>query len=984
MNMSKRILLALPRIFLTLVLCLSVASFTFSQEKLLSGTVTDGETGEPLIGVSIAVVGFEGKGAITDFDGNYALAIPEGATQLKFSYVGYEEQILDIVEGVLNVQMSSGEMLDEVVVIGYGTQKQKEITSAITQVDQEDFNQGNIQNPMQLLQGKVAGLSITKAGADPNGGFDVRLRGLNTFGNSNPLVVVDGVFDVPLETVDPNDVAEFSVLKDASATSIYGARGSNGVIIIKTKSGQGEFRQISYNGAVTVENLDRVVDVLSAEEYLSFAEVGRAVEDFGSQTDWFDEITRTAITHVHNLSMSGGNSNSNYRFSINYRDGQGVALNNGYDQLNGRLTYTQKALREKLVLTGTLVATVRNETYFPSEAFGFATRYNPTAPVRADDDLSSEWGGYFQRDAFGFFNPVAASEQSDLSGRKNRLLGSAKAEYEFLPGLFGSVSYTIAKDVDNFDSYWSKEAFWTPFGTKTGKGWASKTSNESTYELFQGLVRYANNFGRLDFEGMVGYNWEQNTDQGFSASNAGFITDDFNTNNIGSGDDLVNGEANMSSFRSQDRLIGFFTRFKFNYDDTYFVTINARREGSSKFGSNNRWGNFFGVSGGLTLTNLVTIPGVDRVKARVGWGQTGNVPLNDFDYLLTYGVNPGGRFFLNGEYVQALRPVRNPNPDLGWETKREINAGLDLNFFDYKMGLTIDYFNVNVSDLILNSQVRVPPNLAPNKVLNVGEMQNSGLEFALSYDGISSGKFSYSPSIVFTKYFDTEIVKITSEETTGSGEIVLGDLGAPFLVGINTVRVTEGSSLGGLVGPRYNGLDENGNITLVDEDGDGVADEFVLGNGLPQFQIGFNNTFSFGNFDFNFFLRGIFGHDLLNVNNAKYGAPASIAIQNGTKQALDFIDATNGPVYSDQHVESANFVKLDNATLGYTFDLNSGTINSLRVFVNGQNLFVITDYSGVDPEPRLNDFGNPLAPGIDRENTYFTTRAFTFGVNLSF
>jgi iron complex outermembrane receptor protein len=292
---------------------------------------------------------------------------------------------------------------------------------------------------------------------------------------------------------------------------------------------------------------------------------------------------------------------------------------------------------------------------------------------------------------------------------------------------------------------------------------------------------------------------------------------------------------------------------------------------------------------------------------------------------------------------------------------------------------------VNVSDLILNAQVRVPPNLSDRKVLNLGEMENSGLEVTINYDAFrTESGFTYSPALVFTKFFETTIKSITSDETTGDGTIELGDLGAPFLTGVTTVEVVEGQALGGIIGPRYNGLNESNEITLVDANGDGVPDDFVLGNGLPSFQIGLNNTFTYKNFDLNFFLRGVFGHDLLNVNNAKYGVPASVAIQNGTKQALDFIDATNGPIFSDQHVESASFVKLDNATLGYTFDLESNSIRKLRVFVTGQNLFVITDYTGVDPEPRFDDGGNPLAPGIDRENTYITTRAVSVGVNLNF
>ncbi len=961
-----------------------VVGQVFGQQKV-SGTVTDADTDYPLIGVTIMTVGDETTGTITDIDGNFEMELGADVKELQFSYTGYETMVMPITVEPMIVKLGTGsEVLTEVVVVGYGTQKGKEVTSAIASVKNEDFNKGNIQNPLQLLQGKVSGLSVARAGGDPNAGFDIRLRGLSTFGaNTSPLVIIDGVPGASLETVDPQDIESVNVLKDASAASIYGTRAASGVIIITTKKGQEGKTSVEYNTYISTEQVARKPDVLNAQEYLSL----EGTTDYGSDTDWFDEMTRNARSHTHNLTLSGGNAKSSFRISANYRNGEGVVNKTGFEQLNARLNFNTKVLNDKLDIAVNVSGTVREEDLGVPEALGFAIRYNPTAPVTEDSLGAEEWGGYFQRDAFGFFNPVAALEQNIRDKKKKRLLFSVKGDYELLEGLKLGAFYSQTSENDLYGEYYSKRSFWTPYATKSDKGFAARFTDDRFNYLFESTLNYSKEIAGLSLTALAGYSFQDFLDEGHGTRAGGFITDGFGYNNLGAATDVKEGKAFVSSYKHKSRLIAFFGRLSLSFKDTYFATATLRREGSSKFGPNNRWGLFPGVSGGVNVTNLVGIPGVDRLKVRAGYGVTGNAPSETNLSFLKFGTQDG-LFFYQGEYINAYGAITNPNPDLKWERKEDINAGIDISLLDYKLSVTADYFQSKSSDLLLSFLVRVPPNLVDNKVLNLAEMTNSGFEFSLGTTTLNLGEIGWSPNLTFTRYIETTLDKITSPEVESDGTRMLGDLGAPFLTGVQTVRVEEGKAIGQIVGPVYTGTDEAGLMTYEDINMDSMFqsndDIAVLGNGLPKWQFGFNNTFTYKNFDLNFFIRGVFGHSILNVSNTRYGVPAAIAIQNGMAQALDFIDATNGPIFSDVHVEDASYIRLDNMSLGYSIPVAGKYFSSIRMYVTAQNLFTITDYTGVDPEVRYTDGGNPLAPGIDRENTYFATRGYTFGLNLKF
>lgn len=967
-------------------------SGVYAQQRTISGTVTDAETGETLIGVNITTVHDKGLGTITDIDGNYNLTVPDTVSQLVYSYVGYTSLTLAITSDVMDVEMSAGQELQEVVVVGYGTQKIKEVTSAVTSVKSEDFNNGNITDPIQLIQGKVAGLSISRPGGDPNADFTVRLRGLSTFGaNTEPLIVIDGVQGADLNSVDPQDIASMDVLRDASAAAIYGTRAASGVILITTKKGQktqdGKFANIDFSTAFTLEAISRKTAVLSGEDYLSFPNS----TDFENNTDWIDDITHNAFSQAYNLSLNGAGETSNYRVGFNYRKGNGTVLNTGFEQFNGRVNITQSAFDDILRFNFNLSGTLRNESYSQLDALQYAARYNPTAPVNGDDDFSQEWGGYFQREAFYFYNPRAIIDQGTLDGKKYNIIGSVKVDVEPIKDLVFSAFYSLNQGSDLYGTYWGKNAYWTPYAIGSHLGYARKENQDRFNHMFELTGNYTKDFGDFNMKLLAGYSWQESIYENFWAFGKGFLTDGFTYNNLGAATGELPQNQAMDSYKSSSTLVGFFGRVNLNWKDIVFLTGNFRRDGSSMFGENNKWGNFGGVSAGVDVAQFFESKVVNRLKLRGGYGVTGNLPPEPYLSQLLFG--PGGdKFFYNGEFIQPFAPIRVPNPDLKWEVKKELGFGLDFYLLDYRLSGSIDYYKNNVEDLIYNAPVRVPPNLLDRKWLNVGELQNTGIEFTLGAYVFQEERFTWNIDFNYTHYLSTKLVKITSDETTSEGTLYFGYLGAPFLTGVRTIQLNEGEAIGQIIAPIYMGIDSAGKLQYKDVNGDGEfnAQDDVenVGSGLPDFQIGIGNSFTFGNFYLNFFVRGVFGHSLVNVNNARYGVPVVMGIQSGMQQALEFADATDGPVYSDVHVEKANFVKLDNFAFGYNFNMSkSKYFSKIQLFLSGQNLFTITNYSGTTPEVRYSDSydnNNVLAPGLDRENTYFDTRSFTLGLNMTF
>ncbi len=977
----NRLLLIPLRCVLSACFVFMLVGFSYGQ-RAVTGTITDAGTGEPLIGANVVIKG-TATGTVADFNGNYSIMANTGDV-LVITYTGYKSAEMTVgSENMYSMTLQPGELFDEVVVTGYGTQRAKEVTGAVSSVKQEDFNAGNVTSAAQLIQGKVAGVSIYRPGGDPNKEYQLRIRGLSTIGaQTEPLVVVDGVPGAKLSSIDPQDIESMDILKDGSAAAIYGTRGSSGVILVTTKKGKKGTSSVEYNGYASMENIASLPDIATADEFLA---AGGA--DNGSTTDWYDAISRSGLSHAHNLSLTGGTDQTQYRASVNFRDAQGIILNSGFNQVNGSLSISQKGLNDKLLVAVNLIATDRKyELSFP-EAFRYATIFNPTSAIYLADGTYNEPGG------FDIFNPLALVEQNLNDGEEFTFLGNISAEYEILPGLKIGGQFAKQRSDDFFGEYYPSNSLYRQGRSRSGV--AFRETNIDRNDLYEATLRYTGTAGKVNYNILGGYSYQDFTAEGQGVVAGGFLTDIFTYNNINASSEVNKGLAEPFTYRNGYQLEAAFGRLNLNYDDTYFFSASVRQEGSDRFGEGNKRGIFPAVSAGLDIANLTDINGVDDLKLRVGYGVTGNLPGNNY---LAYSIySAGSGFFYNGEFVPSYGPVTNNNPDLKWETKKELNIGVDYAIANSKIWGSIDYFTRNTEDLILLTPVPVPPNLAPNTYINSGAFSTSGFEVLANFALIQKANFSYTPTLIFTTY-----KTILDKYLDGSPTSFRTNIGAPgqnLPTGQGIHKLVEGEEVGQIIAPVVESINENGSYKFVDTDGDGMfdfEDWQVVGNGLPDFEASLNNAFSFGRWDLNIFLRGAFGHDLINENRVFYEVNPTGKGLNAVQTKYYNPEVTTAS-YNNTHIEDASFVKLDNLTLGYNFDLTgSNAFKRARVYVAGQNLLTFTGYTGVDPEVRLSDAGSvdnggrenkivdPLAPGFERRNTYYSTRTFTFGVNLGF
>ena len=973
-------------------------SMASAQQRTVTGKVTSATEGA-LPGVNIVVQGTT-TGVMSDIDGKFSIVVPGPGASLTFTFIGYTAQTVAVgAQTSLNVELvPATSALGEVVVVGYGTQKKREVTSSIASVKSDEFNKGNVNNPVQLIQGKVSGLSISKAGGNPNEGFNIRLRGLSTVGaNTGPLVVIDGVIGGSLDNVDPNDIESINVLKDGSAAAIYGTRGSSGVILVTTKQGKKGTSVVEYNGYVTAEMVAKTVPVMNATEWRALSKETGLGTDFGASTDWFKETTQTGISQVHNMSMSGGTNSSTYRASINYRDAQGIQLNTGYTQLNGRINITQKALKDKLTLDVNLSGTQKEAQYGFSDAFRYATIYNPTAPVRSSDPGFTQYDGYFQQVLYDYYNPVQILEQNTNDGKDRLINTSIRGTYEIVKGLTIDAFYSLQSNNSSRSQYYDKNSFWVG---KDRNGLANQSTNSSTSTLFETTAKYNGELSSsVSISAMGGYSYQDFKYEGFNAGGGDFLTDAFTYNNLNAALDFKNGLGSIGSYKNSNKLIAFFGRVNLNINSAWFVTASARYEGSSRFGADQKWGLFPAVGGGVDLAPMINVSFIDNLKIRGNYGLTGNQPNSSYLSLLR--LSPQGNFYYNGKFVPGYAPSSNANTDLKWEKKAEMDFGFDFSMWKSKLSGSFDFYTRTTTDLLFSYGVPSPPNLYSNAILNLGEIKSSGLELTLNYAAIQKKDFSYS--ITFTPSYNLSNTLVSLSGTYNGAELKygtrdLGGMGAPGQSDVPLVRTEEGKPIGQLWALKFKEVDPTGNLIFEDLNGDGTIntlDRTVVGHGLPDLQFGFGNVFTYKNFDLNIFFRGVFGHDLINSYRAFYEVPRMIGSYNLPKTATDMRNAGTGVllnnssgVLSSYHVENASFVSLDNMSLGYNFNLpKTSGFSKIRLYAAGNNLFYITKYKGVDPNPRYGDIendNNPLVPGVDRRNTWFRTRSVSFGVNIIF
>ena len=987
---------------LSLLLFVFAISFASAQGRTVKGKVTSATEGA-LPGVNIVIQGTV-QGTHTDANGNYSIPVPGPEAVLIFSFISYTTQAVTVGnQTTIDVVMAPAlSALNEVVVVGYGTQKKREITSSIASVASDDFNKGNVETPVQLIQGKVAGLAISKPGGDPNGAYDIRLRGLSTIGaNLGPLIVVDGVVGGTLDNVDPNDIESINVLKDGSAAAIYGTRGSSGVILVTTKRGRRGTSTVEYNVYGTMETIKRNTDVMNAAEWRALSKETGLGTDFGASTDWFKAIEQTAYTQVHNISMSGGTDKTSYRASINYHDQNGILKGTGFNQLNGRINLTQKALDDKFTLDLQLGATEKDQQLGNNSAFRYATIFNPTAPITSTDPQYKIYGGYFQQALFDYYNPVAIVNL-DKNESKLRLLNvSLKGAYEIVKGLTIDAFYSLQTSGELNGTYADSHDYW---GGYNRTGLASREERNSSSRLFESTAHYTGDVtSALNLSVLGGYSYQDFTNEGFYAQGGNFLTDDFAFNNLDAALDFNNGKGTITSYKDTNKLIAFFGRVNLNINTMFFVTASARYEGSTRFGSANKWGLFPAIGGGVDLAKVVNVSAIDNLKLRVNYGVTGNQPNDSYLSLLRLG--PSGNFFYKGAFGPAYSPVSNANPDLKWEKKGEFDAGFDFSFYKSAISGSFDFYTRTTTNLLFQYQVPVPPNLFNQAWMNLGKIKSSGVELTLSANIVKKPELTYSVTLTPSYNIENTLVSLSGSFNGADlkyGQQDLADMGSPGQNQVPLTRVEEGKPIGQLLALVFNGIDEAGNLTFVDENNDGKidqADRKVIANALPKILIGFGNVVTYKKWDLNVFFRGVFGHHLINSFRGFYEVPDMIASYNLPKTAANMKNPVTGVLLnvssgtlSSKDIENASFVSLDNVSLGYNFGLpKGGQFSKIRLYLAGNNLFYITKYKGVNPEPRYTDsdtslgtFENPLVPGVDRRDQWFSTRSFTIGANFVF
>jgi iron complex outermembrane receptor protein len=948
----------------------------------ISGNISD-ETG-PLPGASIVVQGTS-TGAVADFDGNYSISADTGDV-LVFSYVGFSSQEVSVGnQNTINIVLISSNELDEILVTGYGSQTQKEITSAVVSVSEEEFNKGAITDASELLQGKVAGLSIYNRGGDPNAGTVIRLRGLTTIGsNTSPLVVVDGVIGASLQNVDPQDIESINVLKDASAAAIYGSRGSSGVLLVTTKKGVVGETQITYNGRFESSSIANQIDVMSPSEFV--ANGGR---DLGSQTDWLDAVTRDGFSQIHNLTASGGSGNSTYRVSANFTDDQGILENSGFDQFNTRLNFQTSALNDRLKIGFSASFIQRDQENGFRESMRYATLYNPTAPIYAVDAPyafnGAQFGGYFETlGLFDSYNPVSIINQNINDGEVRTVNYGINLEYDLTDSITAYFrSATQSSDYAN-RTYFRTTSLWNSSNNYGGadspvrKGAAEFYEQNSDFQLNELYATWKKSTDNMNLAVTAGYSYQkENFNQVFFAL-GDFPGDEIDyIDAIEYSQDLLNaGNVLANSDRSPDTEIdAFFARVNMTIANNIFVNASLRREGSTKLGAENQYGTFPSVSIGADLAQMLDLSGVQQLKPRISWGVTGNLPNEAGLAQEIRGWSWGGGGSAGGS-TQLLRAA---NPDLKWEEKEELNFGIDL-VMD-RFSATLDIYQQTSKDFIINRVVDAAVYGFDRRFENAGQLSSDGFELALNYD-VSD---NWNTGITFSTN-STVLDEYVQDADT------FGNLGSPGQNSTNVTRVKVGQEIGQLWGPVWDGTVTGGSQNFTDLNGDGElvvgqnnalddnVDFAVLGNGIPDFEMGWTNTITLGEYTINAAFRGAFGHSLVNTFRAFYeprvGSQKSYNYIN-TELANNEITNAN---FSSLYVEEADFFKLDNLTISRPIRDN------INLSLNVRNAFVITDYTGSDPEPALFDLldGNPLAPGIDRRNSYYSARSFTLGLNIKF
>ncbi|MDR0961216.1 MAG: TonB-dependent receptor [Mediterranea sp.] len=979
----------------TLFTCLSLTAF--AQQRTVTGTVKD-HAGEPIIGAAVILKGSPTIGTVTNVDGAFTLSVPPNST-LTISYMGYATQEIEMANrNSVNVIMREDNLaLDEVVVIGYGTQRKGDVTSAVGSVKRDDFIKGSVRDAGQLIQGKIAGLAITNAGGDPVGNTSISLRGVATISgtNTDPLILVDGV-PGDFSTVAPEDIESIDVLKDGSAAAIYGSRATNGVVLITTRQATGErINEVEYSGYLSTSAISKRLEMLTADDYRQQIASGirDAAWDLGATTNWLDEIMRTPLSHVHNLAVRGGNRQTNYIVNLNYRQLQGIMKESGRETFQGRAEVRHAMFDDKVKLHFSIIGnktgynSISNGGSFNNYIFRQSLIHNPTEPIR-----NAEGGWNEQPGIFEYANPLGLIYETDGRQDITQIRFNGDITVNPINDLTLKALFSYDKRHQNGGYYETKENISTIRDNRNG--YASVRANANMQKLMELTAQYRKTINDHSFTALVGYGYQETDYTNINESNYDFPTDNYSYNNIGQGAALKEGLASQGSSRSQTNLISFFGRLNYSFKNRYLLMAALRHEGASQLvGTDNEWGTFPSVSLGWRITEEEFMKGqniFDDLKLRLGYGVTGSQPNSSFRGVPLLGY--GAYFYYNGRWIQSLSPTQNPNPNLKWEEKHETNIGLDFGLLDGRISGSIDYYNREIRDLLYNYTVPSPPNLYTSTLANVGKMRNSGLEVLLNFIPVTNRDVRWNSTVTFSTNtnklvsLSNDVYKLTQDW------FLTGWIQEPVKVESHIVQV--GKPIGNFYGFKVVDATADGKWIYENRNGERVnyddfthatEDKHVIGNGIPKWYLGWQNSVRYKNWDLSVSMRGAFGYQILNVARMFY--------ENLSRQDWNRLQSAYDPIfgkaqlnslcaeeYNSYYIEDGDYWKIDNITLGYNFRQLGKYIKGLRLYVTGQNLLTITGYKGTDPEVNIGG----LSPGFDDRDQYPSVRSFTFGLNINF
>ncbi len=976
-----------------------------SQTVSIEGIVQDSDK-VALIGASIVEKGTT-NGTITDVNGHFSLKVPSNATLL-VSFIGYLEKEIQLngkKQFTITLQ-EDNTVLNEVVVIGYGSMARKEVTSAVSHVSSKDFLNIGSSDPAMQIQGKVAGVSIDNSAAgDPNNASSIQVRGLSSrSAGTGPLIVIDGVPGGNLQSINSNDIASIDVLKDGAASAIYGTRGSNGVILVTTKQGSKDGTvHTTYNGYVSGDFIVNPLKSLSADEYRDLR-VPQGGTDFGGNTNWMKEVSRSGFAHSHTLTISGGNMQNSYRATVDFRQAHGVDLRSNRKEWGGRLSFNHTSKNGLFKFIANVSPRFINKNNADWGVFDVALAANPTAPVYDPEDPTGRAFYNFngQNLYTNNYNPVEKQLLEKNYDETKWFSWDMTAKLNLLPLLNNredsdihtlNTQITLAQQINDNTNYWFIPSTATTEINAGRKGEASQRYTKDRQESLEWLINYSFTKSEHSLRLMGGYSYQYWMSNGLNAENKDFSSDAFLWNNLGNGVyNQVEGRNGMGSYRNDSKLIAFFGRVSYDYKQRYLMTASLRYEGFSKFGANNKWGYFPAVSLGWRISDepfMDKLKWINDLKIRGDFGITGNQNFGNYNSLATY--SGFGYANYNGSYYQVWGPGKNVNPDLKWEKGLNWNVGVDFTLFDHLLSGSVNYYHRKQKDLLGNYTVSVPPYLFNSTFVNVGTMKNTGIEIDLNIQAVKSRYFSYNIGFIGSTN-NNKFVNFSNSTYKGNPYWDVCGLPSPNNPG-NLQRISEGERIGNFRTYRYAGVDESGNWMVWNKDNsqkisitDATEDDkSITGNGLPKFTASLNNTFNYKNWDLTLYFRGAFGFEIFNVHDLYYGLQSSNKVSNVLEKSYHENSAitTGVNVLTDYFIEKGDYVKLDVVTLGYTWDVNKKFLEKVRFYATGKNLLTFTGFSGVDPSTYA---VNGLTPGTmgGSKNYYPSTTQVLFGVQIEF